>query len=76
MGAREIDVMDSTGHTKHIWDPEKPAEVSAAKDLFESLTKKGYRAFHVNRLWNEGKQMDRFDADAEKMILVPPIVAG
>jgi hypothetical protein len=76
MGAREMDIMDSTGHTKHIWDAEKPEEVVAARELYNSLTKKGYRAFHVKKDGEEGKQMSGFDAEAEKMILIPPIVGG
>lgn len=76
MGAREMNIMDSTGHTKHIWDADKPEEVVAARELFNSLTKKRYRAFHVKKDGEEGKQMDAFDPEAEKMILVPPVVAG
>jgi hypothetical protein len=76
MGTREISVMDQTGHTKHIWDSEKAAEVNAAKDLFDSLTKKGYKAYHVRDNGEEGSVMKSFDKDAEKMILQPPIVGG
>ena len=76
MGAREMDVMDTSGHSKHIWSSDSPDEVKSMKDLFESLTKKGYRAFHVNKAGDEGKVMKDFDPDAEKMILVPPIQGG
>lgn len=76
MGAREMDIMDSTGHTKHIWNADKDEEVVAARELYNSLTKKGYRAFHVKKDGEEGKPMSGFDAEAEKMILVPPIVGG
>lgn len=76
MGAREMDVMDATGHTKHIWDADNDAEVVAAREIYNQLTKKGYRAFHVKKDGEEGKQMSGFDPEAEKMILVPPIVGG
>lgn len=72
----EMDIMDTTGHTKHIWDAEKPEEVVAARELFNALTKKGYRAFHVKKDGEEGKMMSGFDPEAEKMILVPAIVGG
>lgn len=76
MGTREMDIMDSTGHSKHIWDASKADEVTAARELYNSLTKKGYRAFHVKKDGEEGKLMSGFDADSEKMIMVPPIVGG
>ena len=72
----EMDIMDTTGHTKHIWDAEKPEEVVAARELFNSLTKKGYRAFHVKKDGEEGKIMSGFDPEAEKMIMIPAIVGG
>jgi len=71
-----MNVMDSTGHTKLIWDANKADEVQNARETFEKLTKKGYRAFHVKDNGSEGKQMNGFDPDAEKMIMVPAIVAG
>lgn len=72
----EINVMDPTGHTKHIWDASNESEVEAARELYESLTEKGYRAFHVKITGGEGKRMDEFDPDAEKMILVPQLRGG
>lgn len=76
MGAREMNVLDDTGHTKHIWDSDKPDEVTAMRLTYEALTKKGYKAFFVKGDGDEGKPMKTFDEDAEKMILVPPIVGG
>lgn len=73
---REMNIMDASGHTKHIWDSSKEAEVDAARVMFNTLTKKRYRAFHVKKDGEQGTQMDQFDPDAEKMILVPPIVGG
>lgn len=72
----EMNVMDPTGHTKHIWDANNEAEVEAAEALYDSLTAKGYRAFHVKKDGEEGKRMDSFDPEAEKMILVPQLKGG
>ncbi len=72
----EINVLDPTGHTKHIWDADKPDEVEAAEALYDALVAKGYRAFHVKVTGGEGKRMDEFDPEAEKMILVPALRGG
>lgn len=76
MGAREMDVLDVTGHSKHIWDSEVAAEVAAMRTVYDSLTAKGYKAFFVGKDGSEGKPMKSFDEDAEKMIMVPPLVGG
>ena len=72
----EMDVLDDTGHTKHIWDADNEAEVEGARALYTSLTGRGYRAFHVKGDGNEGRRMDKFDPTAEKMILVPQMQGG
>lgn len=76
-GKCAIAVMGEVGDTKHIWDKSKPAEVDAAKALYESLTKKGYRAFRcVGKDGSQGEQMTSFDPDAERMIMVPQLQGG
>jgi hypothetical protein len=76
-GMSAISVMGEPGDTKHIWDKRKDDEVEAARSLFKSLTKKGYRAFRVTGKDGEkGEQMNEFDADAERMILVPQMAGG
>lgn len=50
----EMEVLDRTGHTRHIWDSEKADEVEAARTLYDSLTRKGYRAFKVKKNGDEG----------------------
>lgn len=76
MGVREMEVLDSSGHTKTTWDSSNAAEVSAAKATFENLTSKRYKAFKVKSDGSEGSPMRDFDPEAEKMILVPPVVGG
>lgn len=76
MGAREMDILDTTGHTKTTWDSDNEAEVTAARASFDALTKKNYKAFRVKKDGSEGEPMKTFDPDAEKMILTPPIVGG
>jgi hypothetical protein len=76
-GMHSMAVMGEVGDTKHIWDAKKPAEVDAARALFDTLTKKGYRAFHVTgKDGAQGEQMDKFDANAERVIFVPQMQGG
>lgn len=73
----EMAVMGKEGDTKHIWDKSKPAEVEAARDLFNSLTKKGYTAYSVaGEKGDKDKQIREFDPNAERIIFVPPVQAG
>jgi hypothetical protein len=71
-----MDIMDPTGHTKHIWDANNEDEVEAARTIYDALKDKGYRAFHVKKDGKEGHLMDEFDPDAEKMILTPQLKGG
>jgi hypothetical protein len=68
--------LDHTGDSKTVWDPENPEEVAAARATFERLTKKGYRAFNVGGKGQKAGQMNEFDPQAEKMILVPQQAGG
>lgn len=72
----EMAVLDSTGDTKIIWDSSKPDEVDAARAMFETLTKKGYRAFSVKKNGDTDKIVSEFDPTIEKLIMVPRIVGG
>lgn len=76
-GTHAIAVMGEPGDTKHLWDKRKEDEVEAARTIFKSLTKKGYRAFHVTGKDGEkGEQMTDFDVNAERMIMVGPMQGG
>ena len=75
-GRREMRVMDGTGDTKTIWDADNPDEVANARKTFDELRAKRYIAFRVNKLGNKGEQMSAFDPEAEKMILIPPMIGG
>jgi len=72
----EMEILDTTGHTKTTWDSDSDAEVAAARAQFQALTAKGYRAFRVKKDGSEGEPMKSFEPDAEKMILIPAIQAG
>jgi hypothetical protein len=77
------EVMDKTGDTKYIWDPNNTDEVEVAKSMFERFTKKrsdggkGFAAFHVTgEKGDKGVQMREFDPKAGRVIFVPPLAGG
>jgi hypothetical protein len=74
--SRELVILDATGDTRIIWDPDKPDEVGQAKETFTKLKAKGYLAYSVNRKGDKGEVLREFDAEAEKMILAPQTVGG
>lgn len=72
----ELLTLDHTGHSRHIWDPNIPAEVDAAKEHFKSLKSKGYIAYRVKGDGEAGEVMTKFEPDAGKVILSPPMAGG
>jgi len=76
MTKHEMALMDPTGHTTITWDPAAPDEVSVAKKAFEEAVKKGYQAFHIRAGGQQGERMNTFNAEAERMVLVPQLRGG
>jgi len=72
----ELRVLGPEGDIKTIWNPDKSEEVSAAKDQFNTLKKKGYKAFRVDKHGDKAEAMGTFDKSAGKVILVPAIAGG
>lgn len=64
------------GDTKHMWDKNNPDEVEAAKTLFDGFKKKGYAIFATDKKGEKGDQIREFDANAERLIFVPPMKGG
>jgi len=73
----EMSVIDRSGDTKHMWDPNNKTEVKAMERLFKDLTSKGYIAFKVDkRDATKGEMMRKFDPEAGSMILIPMMAGG
>lgn len=72
----EMSILDETGDTKIVWDEDTPAEVESARNSFDTMKRKGYVAYRVNKKGDQGEVMDRFDPSAEKMILSPQMKGG
>ena len=71
-----LSVIDKSGDSKLIWDAGNEDEVQAAQTLFDSLRKKGYAAYSVDKKGEKGSLIREFDPDAEKIILAPPMKGG
>lgn len=73
----EMRILSSEGDSKIVWDVKKSAEIEAAETQFDMLVgEKNYQAYYVGKTGKKSGKMKKFDPDAEKMILVPPIVGG
>jgi hypothetical protein len=72
----EMAVMDETGDTKLIWDEDNEDEVSAARTMFNSLKKKGYAGYSVDKKGDKGTLLTEFDPSAEKIIMAPQMKGG
>lgn len=72
----ELAIMDPSGDTKIMWDSDKKDEVETAKETFDKLKKKNYIAYTVKGKGEKGEIMNKFDPNAERIVMVPPAVQG
>lgn len=72
----EMAILGAEGDTRIMWDPERPAEVEAARAAFDRLLREGYTAYTVTDDGERGRRVDTFDPALQALILVPRIVGG
>ncbi len=72
----EMAVMSERGDTKLLWNPQNTDEVANAKRTFDDLRAKGYLAYTVTANGDKGEVIREFNANAEKIILAPPLRGG
>lgn len=74
----ELRIMGTKGDTKIIWDSDNDEEVANARSTFDELVgDKKFAAFAVKgRKGEKGEQIRKFDPEAERLILVPPMAGG
>lgn len=72
----ELRIMGSKGDTKVIWDPDNEDEVEAAEEQFDNLMAKDFLAFKVKKDGEKGSKIKKFDPDAGKIIMTPPLAGG
>lgn len=70
--------LSERGDTKILWNKDNPDEVAAARKTFDDLvTNKRFAAFRVEgKKGKQGERMTKFDPEAERIILVPPMRGG
>jgi hypothetical protein len=66
----------NAGDLKVIWSKDNADEVEAAEEQFDSLIKKGFTAFQVDKNGEAGKKITKFNPSSEKIIMVPQIMGG
>ena len=64
------------GDIKLEWDPSNATEVENCRKFFEDKKKEGYYAYRMKKLGGQGERIYEFDKDAERIIIVKPIVGG
>jgi hypothetical protein len=72
----ELRTLCSDGDQKIIWDSDNEDEVEVAEMSFDKLMEKDYTAYKVNKKGEKGRKIKKFDPDAGKIIMVPPIGGG
>lgn len=72
----EMRIMGRKGDTRVTWNARDTDEVSNAKRTFDDLRAKRFLAFSVTETGGKGEQMDEFNPDAQKVIMVPPMAGG
>lgn len=72
----QLSIMDPTGDTKILWDPDDETSVEVARAAFEKAIKKGYVAYAVTGKGDKGRQLREFDPEEAGMIIMRPAMAG
>jgi len=72
----ELRTLGRQGDVRQQWNPENANEVAAARATFDRLVGQGHLAFRVIEGGGKGEQIRRFDPDAAKIILAPPMQGG
>ncbi len=65
------------GHAQVNWNKHDPKDVEVARQAFMKQKALGYAAYRVDpKSGDKGEVLKEFDANAEKIILVPPFAGG
>jgi hypothetical protein len=69
-------VMDSSGDTRHEFDPVDLSSLATAEARFHELTGKGFRAVALGKDGAPGELVRTFDLQAEQTLFIPQLVGG
>lgn len=76
MGAmNEFKILDPDGHTTTAWDPADEEQLQRARQEYEALVRRGYRAFGLEKQ-GAGRAQEGFDPRERETLFVPPLQAG
>lgn len=65
------------GDVRHMWDHSNADEVAAAREMFDSMLRRGFRAYKAEgKHGDRGDLLPKFDAEAERIIFFKPNVGG
>lgn len=67
--------LDETGDTITSWRRSDDFEIAAAKSAFDSLRGEGFMAYRLDGDGG-GTILKDFDAEAERIVMAPPLVGG
>ncbi len=72
----EIRKIGKVGDLRLAWSKDKEQEIEAAKSLFDEKMRAGWAAFEDKGAGTKGNKVKEFNVNAERIILVPRLVAG
>jgi hypothetical protein len=71
-----LEVLNSSGDMKIMWDRNNPGEVTAAKAAFDQAIKAKSAVFAVKTKGGQGDKVKEFDPNLERLMVVPQLVGG
>lgn len=69
-------ILNDKGDEKITWTKENGKQAKKAKEKFQSLIDKDYKAFSVDAHGKKKTQITEFDVDAEVILMIPPTSRG
>lgn len=70
-----LKIMDQTGHSTTMFDPEVKDEVKEAKAKFDKAVREGMLGYRIDGP-GQGSALDTFDPEAREIIMSPQLRGG
>ncbi len=64
------------GDVRISWNSRNEQEIAVARETFDKNIKEGWTAFKEKIVGGKGDKIYKFDPNAERIVLVPPISGG
>lgn len=69
-------ILTEKGDERLVWDKERSMEAKQAKEKFNELINKEYKAYSVDKKGKKNRKIIEFDIDAEEILMIPNTVRG